>query len=253
MQRLIEEDQHSSLAVVTPIAEWRLIDALATQRDDSEHVLIDGFYDDVIPPSDADLALLEVYPFDEDAERKRLGVTSFVGDVSGVDLLRRLFFEPTCNLAGFVSGFTVAGTSKTVLPKEAMAKLDLRLVPNQDPYDIAEKVRRHLDERGFHDIDMRTFSMEHPVRSPSDSAIGRAAIAAATRIFEHEPAIAPMMIATGPMYPVAHTLGIPTVSPAGVCRPDSNIHAPNENCRVEDFLKIVEYTAAWIAAYAEGA
>ena len=96
---------------------------------------------------------------------------------------------------------------------------------------------------------MKTFSMEHPVRSPADSAIGRAAIAAASKTFEREPAIAPMMIATGPMYPVAHTLGIPTVSPAGVCRPDSNIHAPNENCRVEDFLKIVEYTAEWIEAY----
>jgi acetylornithine deacetylase/succinyl-diaminopimelate desuccinylase-like protein len=48
------------------------------------------------------------------------------------------------------------------------------------------------------------------------------------------------------MYPVAHTLGIPTVSPAGVCRPDSNIHAPNENVRVDDFLRIAEYTAAWV-------
>jgi acetylornithine deacetylase/succinyl-diaminopimelate desuccinylase-like protein len=58
-----------------------------------------------------------------------------------------------------------------------------------------------------------------------------------------------MMIGTGPMYPIASTLGIPTVSPGGVCRPDSNIHAPNENVRVDDFLKIIEYTVAWLDAF----
>jgi acetylornithine deacetylase/succinyl-diaminopimelate desuccinylase-like protein len=131
-----------------------------------------------------------------------------------------------------------------------MAKLDLRLVPNQDPNDIARKVRKHLDARGFDDIEMKTYSMEHPVRSPADSAIGSAALEAAGKVFEREAAVAPMMIGTGPMYPVADTLGIPTVSPAGVCRPDSNIHAPNENCRVDDFLKIVEYTATWLGAFA---
>jgi acetylornithine deacetylase/succinyl-diaminopimelate desuccinylase-like protein len=53
------------------------------------------------------------------------------------------------------------------------------------------------------------------------------------------------------MYPVAGTLGIPTVSPGGVSRPDSDIHAPNENCRIEDFLNVIEYTVGWIKAYAE--
>ena len=248
--RLLNEDQHSSLAVIAPNAGWRLMDALATMRDGSGRVLIDGFYDDVVPPSEADLELLAGYPLDEDAEKKRLGVESFVDGITGAELLRNYYFEPTCNLAGFVTGFTVPGTSKTVLPKEAMAKLDLRLVPDQDPEDIARKIRRHLDKRGFDDVEVTTFSMEHPVRSRADSDIARAAVAAAEKVFDRPPLPAPMMIATGPMYPVAHTLGIPTVSPAGVCRPDSNIHAPNENCRLDDYLKIVEYTGEWIAAFA---
>jgi acetylornithine deacetylase/succinyl-diaminopimelate desuccinylase-like protein len=91
--------------------------------------------------------------------------------------------------------------------------------------------------------------MEHPAISPIDSSIGRAAIAAAKEVFSEPPAVAPLMIGTGPMYPIAHTLGIPTVSPAGVHRPDSNIHAPNENVRVEDFLSIIEYTASWIGEF----
>jgi len=132
-----------------------------------------------------------------------------------------------------------------------MAKLDMRLVPNQDPQDIVEKLRKHLDKRGFEDISIDGFSMEHPVRSPSDSLIARASVAAAEETFDEAPAVAPMMIGTGPMYVVAEELGIPTVSPAGVHRPTSNIHAPNENCRVDDFLSIIEYTTAWLKKFGE--
>lgn len=243
---LLRDDQHSSIAVIAPNAGWRLMDALATLRGRDGRVTIDGFYDDVVEPGPRDLEVLKRLPFDEEGEKKRLGIKSFVGNDTGIGLLRRYYFEPTCNLAGFATGFTVPNTSKTVLPREAMAKLDMRLVPKQDPDDIAAKLRRHLDERGFDDIQMKTFSMQHPVQSPTDSLIGRAAIDASKLVFEQPPTVAPMMIGTGPMHPVAATLGLPTVSPAGVCRPDSNIHAPNENCRVEDFLKVVEYTVAWL-------
>jgi acetylornithine deacetylase/succinyl-diaminopimelate desuccinylase-like protein len=249
--RGLASDQHSALAAIAPSPVWHLIDALGTLRDPTGRVLIDGFYDDVRGPTEDDMKVLESYPFEEEAERQRLGVSDFVGGDTGVDLLRRLFFEPTCNIAGIIAGFTEPGTSKTVLPKEAMAKIDLRLVPDQDPEDIVAKVRKHLANNGFADIHLTAYSMEHPVRSPADSLIGKAAVAAAREVFEQPAAISPMMIGTGPMYPVAHTLGLPTVSPAGVCRPDSNIHAPNENVRIDDYLAIIEYTVAWLKAYAE--
>jgi acetylornithine deacetylase/succinyl-diaminopimelate desuccinylase-like protein len=251
VHRGLAEDQHSSLAVVAPSPVWHLVEALATLRSPDGKVLIDGFYDDVVPPTEADLDILHNLPFEEDAERERLGVDSFVGDDTGLDLLRRYYFEPTCNIAGIVAGFTVPGASKTVLPKEAMAKVDMRLVPDQDPDDVVAKLRRHLDARGFDDIGINRFSNEHPVRSPSDSWVGRGALAAARDVYEEAPAVSPMMIGTGPMYPVASELGIPTVSPAGVCRPESNIHAPNENVRVDDFLRTVEYTVAWLKALGE--
>ena len=249
--RGLAEDQHSSLAVVAPSPVWHLVEALATLRSPDGKVLIDGFYDDVVPPDETDEAILRALPFEEDAERERLGVESFVGGDTGVDLLRRYYFEPTCNIAGIVAGFTVPGASKTVLPKEAMAKLDMRLVPDQDPDDVVAKLRRHLDARGFDDIEINRFSNEHPVRSPSDSLIGRAVLAGAREVYPEAPAVSPMMIGTGPMYPVASVLGIPTVSPAGVCRPESNIHAPNENVRVDDFLRTIEYTVAWLKALGE--
>jgi acetylornithine deacetylase/succinyl-diaminopimelate desuccinylase-like protein len=249
VHRGLAEDQHSSLAVIAPSPVWHLVEALATLRSPDGQVLIDGFDDDVVAPTPQDLEFLERIPFEEEAERKRLGVSSFVAGATGLELVRRYFFEPTCNIAGIVAGFTVPGASKTVLPKEAMAKLDFRLVPDQVPDDIVDKLRKHLDAHGFGDIQINRFSNEHPVRSAMDSLIARAAIEA-TSVFDKEPSLQPMMIGTGPMYPIAATLGIPTVSPGGVCRPDSNIHAPNENVRVDDFLKVVEYTVAWLDAFA---
>lgn len=249
--RGLNSDQHSSLAAYTPSPVWRLVEALATLRSPDGTVLIDGFYEDVVQPDEQDLKILDDYPFEEDAERDRLGIDAFVNGDTGADLVRRIFFEPTCNIAGIVAGFTVPGLSKTVLPKEALAKLDLRLVPNQDPDDIVAKLRRHLEARGFGDIHVTPMSMEHPVRSPSDSIVARAALGAVGDTFGKEPSVAPMMIGTGPMYPVAHLLGIPTVSPAGVARPDSNLHAPNENIRIGDYLNVIEYTIAYLKTFAE--
>jgi acetylornithine deacetylase/succinyl-diaminopimelate desuccinylase-like protein len=246
----LNEDQHSSFAVYAPSPAWHMVEALATLRAPDGTVTIDGFYDDVVAPTAEDLVILENFPFDEDTERERLGVDAFVGDVTGQEFLKRYFFEPTCNIAGIVTGFTVPGASKTVLPKQAMAKLDMRLVPNQDPDDIVDKLRKHLDKRGFGDIEIQTFSMEHPVRSTPGFALGRAAIEAAKDVFDEPPAVAPLMIATGPMHVIARGLGVPTVSPAGVYRPTSDIHAPNENCRVEDYLKIIEYTVAYLDTFA---
>ena len=246
----LTEDQHSSLAVYAPSPVWHLLEALATLRDPDGRVLIDGFYDDVIEPDEDDLDELRNYPFDEDEEKRRLGVDRFVGEVTGLEFLKRHFYDPTCNIAGIVSGFTVPGLSKTVLPKHALVKLDMRLVPDQDPDDVVAKLRAHLDKRGFDKIKINRFSNESPVRSKRDSWIGKATISAAERVFEHEPAVAPMMLGTGPMSYVAADLGIPTVSPAGVHHPGSNIHAPNENCKVDDFLRIAEYTVEWLRDFA---
>jgi acetylornithine deacetylase/succinyl-diaminopimelate desuccinylase-like protein len=246
----LAEDQHSSLAAYAPSPVWYLIEALSTLRSPDGRVLIDGFYDNVVPPNEQDIAMLEQLPFEEEAERARLGVEAFVGNDTGIDLLKRYFFEPTCNIAGIVSGFTIPGQSKTVLPKEAMAKLDMRLVPNQTPAEVVAKLKAHLEKRGFTGFTYKGFSEEKPVRSPVDSLIGRAAVRAAEMVFDEPIAAAPMMTGTGPMHPIGATLGIPVVSPAGVHRPDSNIHAPNENCRIEDFLKIIEYTVAWIDSFA---
>jgi acetylornithine deacetylase/succinyl-diaminopimelate desuccinylase-like protein len=248
IHRGLTDDQHSAYAVVAPSPVWHLVEAVASLRAPDGRVLIDGFYDDVEQPGDADLALLREFPFDERAELIRFGADEFVGGATGTELVRRYFFEPTCNIAGIAAGFTDRG-SKTVLPREAACKIDMRLVPRQDPEDIVIKLRKHLDVRGFDDIEIATHGTEKPVRSPMDSPIALAAIEAAENLFPGVVA-GPLMIGTGPMYPIAGDLGIPTCSPVGVCRHDSNIHAPNEHIAVEDFINIAIYTGAWIDVFA---
>jgi len=152
-------------------------------------------------------------------------------------VVEQLLFTPTCNVAGVTTGYQGPG-SKTVLPAEATAKLDFRLIPNQDPTDILSKLRRHLDGHGFEKVEILWSDGEKPVRSDPDSAIGKVMIES-VREMHGEPVVWPFMQATGPMHPVVADLGIPTVMPVGVGRPDNRVHAPNENIRVDDYLNTI--------------
>ena len=136
-------DAHSGSAPILPSAAWRLVQALATLRSPEGQVLIPGFYDAVLPPSAAQLSAI-IDQTDQDAElREAYKVEHFVDNLSGAELRKREAFTPTCNIAGLASGYTGEG-SKTVLPAKAMAKIDFRLVPEQNPDDILEKLQAHL-------------------------------------------------------------------------------------------------------------
>ncbi len=245
----ISGDQHSSVAVYAPSAAWELIKALNSIKDDQGRVSIEGFYDDIAEADEEDGRLIEALPFNEEAIKELLEIDQFDRGLSGVELKRELLYGPTANISGFRSGYGVPGGQKTVLPAHALAKMDFRLVPRQDPEDIAEKLKKHLSDRGFFDVEVKVLSAEHPSRSPTDSAIGRAAQSAARAWFGQPTTIYPFMRATGPMHAIARGLGIPICSPPGVGRPDSNLHAPNEQCRIADYLSIIGYTIAYLREY----
>jgi acetylornithine deacetylase/succinyl-diaminopimelate desuccinylase-like protein len=248
---LLSGDQHSSLAVKAPSAAWELVRALASLKDDKGRITIDGFYDEIVEPGEREREMISKLPIDDEAELARLGVDSFVGGLRGVELLFESFYQPTANIAGFLSGYTVPGATKTVLPAKAMAKMDFRLVPDQNAGDIAAKLRRHLDTEGFDRVKVEVLSGENPSRSPMDTALGAAVESTVAEWFAQPASVQPFMVATGPMYPIAQGLGVPICSPPGVTRPDSQIHAPNENVRIADFLDIVGLTAGYLQAYGE--
>src|SRR5690606_36903297 len=145
-----------------------LVWALASMKGPDGRVMIDGFYDAVRPPTPLERELLEHAGWDDDAQRRVLGVDQFIGGVSGVDALEQLLFTPTCNIAGFAAGYVGAG-NKTLLPSTAAVNVDFRLVADQDPADLLAKLRRHLDAHGFADVEVRDLGSIEPSRTSADS------------------------------------------------------------------------------------
>jgi acetylornithine deacetylase/succinyl-diaminopimelate desuccinylase-like protein len=227
-------DLHSSLGAVIEGAGTRLVWALSTFKDRTGRVQIPGHYDRVRRPSAAEEeAVRQIPPEVVEELRQRVGVDRLIGGVSGQDAVRQLLFTPTCTICGLWGGYTLEG-SKTVLPKVARAKIDFRLVPEQDPHEIARNVRTHLDAHGFTDIGVTVLGAEFPWRTDlSDPFVGlvRDCVKEATG---RQVLIYPTSAGTGPAHDVGPVLGIPLVS-VGSGYWNARAHAPDENVRASDF------------------
>lgn len=242
-------DLHSSLAAIVVDPAWRLTWALATLKDADDRILIDDFMKHVRPPTEAEMRALETIPFDEDAIKADLGIPAFINDLTGIKLLKKYLYEPTCTICGLYSGYVGEGT-KTVLPDHAFAKVDFRLVPDLSPRLVLELLEKHLARRGFHDIEIvPTESGEEVARSPLDSPVVRAAIDAMRAVYPNEPVIHPTSAGSGPMYVLCQALGIPAVS-AGCSWHDARVHAPNESIRLGDYFEGILFVRELIARFA---
>ena len=246
----VDRDAHSSYGTVLPNAAWRLAWALSSIKGPDERVLIDGFYDAVRPSTPEERAAVEAMPSEEVETLKSYGVEEALTGVRGLEYRLRHLFEPTATIDGLTSGYEGEG-AKTVLPARAMAKMDFRLVPDQDPDDISTKLRRHLDSRGFSDITLRLLSGERPARTPVSDPLVEVVRRAVVDVYGREPLIVPTMAGTGPLYPFVATLGLATAD-IGIGYPDTRIHAPDENIRIEDFRNGTKAVAALLQRFAEG-
>jgi acetylornithine deacetylase/succinyl-diaminopimelate desuccinylase-like protein len=245
---MLSGDAHSSYAAILPSAAWRLLRALETIKDENEHVLIEGFYDTVIQPSPEAVAAVEALPDDAPEWIETFGVESFVRGLNGEDLRKQLIFQPTANIAGLDSGYQDTGL-KTVLPALASAKMDFRLVPEQRPHDIFDKLRSHLDRRGFQDVEIELLGAVNPYRTKLDSPWVQLVAETAEEIYGRKPVMTPNMAGTGPMFDFGNTLGIP-IATSGIDHPSHKIHAPNENITIEDFLLGAKHAALIIERFA---
>lgn len=230
-----KSDLHSAHAGLVPNPAWRLVWALNTMKDAQDRITIDGYREHVRPPTAEELAALERIPFADEAMRAAWGIESFINGVEGAEALRVFLYEPTCTISGFRSGYIEPG-SKTVLPSKALVKLDLRLVPDLTPELALKLVREHLDRRGFQDVEVESLGALPVARSPLDAQIVEAAKAAALAVYDHKPVIYPTHGGSGPMYYLCQALGTPGVM-AGIGYPGENIHAPNENIRLQDYFE----------------
>lgn len=246
--RSMARDAHSGGATHLPNAAWRLVHALQTFVDAQGRIQIDGFYDDVRRPTADELAHMRALPFEGDVIRQIYAIDRLAWGRADADARIASVYEPTCNIAGLLSGFTGAGT-KTVIPSEAMVKIDFRLVPDQDPKRIRELVRAHLDRNGFTDVELVAKEGTMPYRGRIDDPLVRAAKAAAEETFGRPALVIPSSGGTSPMYQVCGKRKLANVT-LGMGHPASGAHAPNEHILLDNYMKGIRATVSLFGKYA---
>jgi acetylornithine deacetylase/succinyl-diaminopimelate desuccinylase-like protein len=241
------QDVHSGLGgSIFPNAAWRLVWALSTLKDENEQILIEGFYDRVKSPTPRDLDYMKALPETAQEYKTRYGVENFLNGITGgVELRVAEVFKPTCTICGLTSGYQGPG-SKTVLPTKASAKIDFRLVPDQSPKEVLINLRKHLDKHGFQDIKITDLGGESPARTNPDDPFVQIIVDAAKDPFGVPMQIVPMTGGSGPNHIIIDALQIPVVS-AGFGYPGTQLHAPNENIRLDLYLKGAKHIARVIA------
>ncbi len=238
-------DLHSSLAGVAPSAAWNLVNVLSTVYD-GKKVLFKGFYEDIRKLTVEEKRLLKEYPLDQAEMKRSYGVKRL--RMQGKEALARaLFAEPTCNIDGLLSGYVAEGP-KTVTPRRAMAKIDFRLVPDQDPAKLFTLLKRHLRACGFGGR-ISEFGMEYPVRTSVRSRLAVAMISSAESTYGKKPVVQINGAGTQPMGVFTRTLRIPEgVSAIGVGDNRSRAHAPNESVNITNYYKAIEHTYNFMLA-----
>ncbi len=228
-----KRDAHSSLAVLIKNPAWRLIQVVNSLRNSDGKILIKDWYKEVRPFTKTDLNLLKSEPFDGDSFRKEFGIKDFVGNKKGLEAKKALAGDPTCNIAGFLSGYVGKG-AKTVLPGEALVKIDFRLVPEMDPKKQVIRLKKHLKSKGFSDIKIKVFHGEAAARTnPSEPFVSQVKQSADESFGKS--IINVSNAGTGPMHSFVKILHAPCIS-IGSTYIFSRIHSPNEFARI-DLLK----------------
>ncbi len=244
-----DHDLHSSVAPIVVNPAWRLVWALSTLKNDRDEITLDGYMEHVQPLSDENWQRIDAVPLEFDALRRRWGLDEWLNGMDDHAARRRYLSAPTITICGFHSGYGGAG-SKTVLPAEAMAKLDFRLVDGLTSELAYTMLREHLDRRGFTDIDIIQLGGEEFATSPPGSLPEHAAIAASNDIWGQEPIMLPWLPGSGPLYPLSAMLGIPVVFAGATWHPNMRAHSPNENILLEDYFTSMRFTATFIDQFA---
>jgi acetylornithine deacetylase/succinyl-diaminopimelate desuccinylase-like protein len=232
---------HGSVQSIVDSPAWRLIHAVSTLTEsDGRTVRVAGFLDHVRPRNPKDLALLQniadrlagvdmrtIIPNAAGPGR----VQRFVDDLDGMALLERYLFTPTFNIDGLYGGYIGPGSPTFSLPDRVVCNMDIRLVPDQEPEEIAAKLRRHLDLHGYEDIECRVISSCTWAKTPSDADIVQASVRAYRRL-GHEPFVWPLRGTGGPWYLFNRVLELPTLKDGGLGH-GRGFHAPNEFLVIE--------------------
>ncbi|MCI3131036.1 M20/M25/M40 family metallo-hydrolase [Phenylobacterium aquaticum] len=233
-------DLHSSYKAALDSPAWRLVQALTTLVSaDGNDPVIDGWFEHVKPltPRQKELIAQAVAAQDEKEVMKQMGVQHWVRDLPYLDAMERLASQPTVNIEGLVAGYTGVG-GKTILPGRAVAKLDLRIVPDQTAADCIAKLKAHLAKRGFGDIEVNVSGGYDPTQTEESSSLIQSELAVYRRR-GLKPLMNPRLAGSWPGYIFT---GAPVSKPAGHfgLGHGSGAHAPNEYYVIESSNPKVE-------------
>ncbi|WP_373110812.1 M20/M25/M40 family metallo-hydrolase [Streptococcus anginosus] len=243
-----EVDIHSSFGGVIDSASWYLLNALASLRGKDGRIQVEELYDQVIVPNQRELALVEQY-----AQRSPEEVQAIYGlelpllQEEKKAFLNRIFFEPSLNIEGITSGYQGQGV-KTILPSEASAKAEVRLVPGLEPHGVLELIRKQLDKNGFDKVELVYTLGEMSYRSDMSASPILNVIKLAKKFYQKGVSVLPTTAGTGPMYTVFEALEVPMVA-FGLGNANSRDHGGDENVRIADYYTHIELVEELIASY----
>ncbi len=246
--RTLERDLHSMYGGIVPSALWRLVGAIATLRDQDGHVLVEGMRERVRPFTESERSAIARLSFDARERRKSLGAPHLLRGLDGQDAIEELIGRPTANIAGLWGGYTGDG-AKTIVPAEAHAKMDFRLVPDLTADEAYRLIVEHLRAKGFEDIQVVKLSGLDPARTPVDHPMVGIAEEAWAELEPVHAEVHPSTAATGPAAIIINQLGVPTVMTGGVGWSGDRIHSPNECIRLPDYPMAVRYWGRYLDRY----
>lgn len=246
-----KRDVHSGHAPLIPNAAYDLMCLITSMRSKDGTILIDGYLENVKGPDSEERALLSSIPFDRQEFMREYGISANLGPQDAGGMLERLLYYPTANVSGFKSGW-MGERGRTIIPHEARARMDFRLVHAQTVKEAREKIAEFIRKSpyGPFEVSFGDGNEEYKV-SPQLPAV-RAAMENAARVYGLEPVVWPLLDGSGPLYLFPRHLGCP-VFMIGLGAPFStaNTHAPNENISVDQYLKGIKQMANLLVAYAE--
>ena len=231
--RSLSVDAHSGHANTLPSAAWQLTWALAALKDRHEIVTIPRFYDDVRAPTQLEMELAARLIDESETLKSQHGVTELLNSASDIGP-QLAHFRPTCNVNGITTGYQGAGM-KTIIPAVASAKIDFRLVPDQDPLDILKGLRKYLDGLGFQNLDIEVLEADPPGQTALDAELVTMWSETAEDVYQLSAKIQPLSSGTTPLH-FFTARGIPVVEVG--CGYDGGAgnfaHGPNEHVRIRD-------------------
>jgi len=227
---------------------WTLVHLLATMKNERGEITIDGFYDRVLPLTEEERHALAQLPLDEAAIKRDLGIQHFAQPRER-SVPERLAAWPTLTINGLHGGYAGPG-SKTVLPGEAVAKCDIRLVEAQSAEDIFARVQAHVREYAP-DVEIIYQGAMDPSKTPLDSPYAGPMRRAISLAQGQDPLLVPALGGSLPQYVFTKILGMPVFGVPYANADEAN-HAPNENLEVWRFFQGIKTSVAILTTLAEG-